>query len=574
MTVIPSLAETLASLFVGRVDTYAEETPSGGFSPVERPVMPADLARHLSGERGLGFYPVQPGDTVVVAACDWDAKHEPDWRERAVAVYATLAEYGLSSLLEISQSGAGAHVWLRFNHPVAASAARRLWQDVLVAAGVSCREIFPKQENLVSGLGNLIRYPLWKHSRFVSSAGVRIPPDRALASWVALDFAAARKAIPEAVSSIVQPDGDLAELPPRLARALASGIARRAWDSAAGGNDKSRSGAAMRLACALVRARIPTDEIDAGLVAWGKLHGVEDKTERTSWRRMTVDAAYDFVLRDTDAGEPNLKTAQECVADYLSARKRGRDEYCPFGIPSMDEQLEGLAYGEFGLLASRPSRGKTALALQWTEAQTRRGVPVLFVSEEMTHRKLGGRMVRRARGGQGDDGIGPDSPDIIAHFAKTAPCLVRCSCRTITAVEQAVSVAVEKHNVRAVVVDYAQLLRGSFATARTDALADVSTRLKQLTLEYDIALLAAAQLNRQIESRNEGFTPNAKMSDIRDSGQFEQDADLILMLHRPWWDDKAAPQSDLRVQLVKRRDGPMRFRELQVYYDLDAQIIS
>ena len=400
MTATSSLAEMLASLFVGRADIYAEETPSGGFRPVERPVTLADIAGHLSGKRGLGFYPMLPGDTVTVAACDWDAKHEPDWRARAVAVYATLAEYGLPSLLEISQSGAGAHVWLRFNHPAAASAARRLWRDVLAAAGVSCREIFPKQENLSGGPGNLIRYPLWRHSRFVSSAGVRIPPDRALASWTALDFATARKAIPEAAPAVAQPDGDLAQLPPRLARVLAVGVARRAWESAAGGNDKSRSGAAMRLACALVRARIPTDEIDAGLVAWGKLHGVEDKTARTSWRRMTIDAAYDFVLRDTDAGEPDLKTIGECMADYLAARKRGRDVYCPFGIPSLDAQLEGLAYSEFGLLASRPSRGKTALALQWAETQTRRGVPVLFISEEMSHRALGGRVVSRARQGR------------------------------------------------------------------------------------------------------------------------------------------------------------------------------
>ena len=126
------------------------------------------------------------------------------------------------------------------------------------------------------------------------------------------------------------------------------------------------------------------------------------------------------------------------------------------------------------------------------------------------------------------------------HFQDRKPCLIAEACGTIEAAVNAMRQAKEQHQIGAVCVDYVQMLKGKGAS-RYEQISDVSTQLKQEAVRQNVVLIAICQLNRQVEARGGGeYGRNGqakqarstapRMSDLRDSGQLEQDADVILFV--------------------------------------------
>src|SRR5262249_15149849 len=158
----------------------------------------------------------------------------------------------------------------------------------------------------------------------------------------------------------------------------------------------------------------------------------------------------------------------------------------------------------------------------------KRGTRCLVLSEEMATAELGKRAIHSIttlpEEHWGPETVGVLRGEVDTHYADRADIFVVENCNTIDRAEDVIDQCCSAHGVKLVVVDYLQLLGGR-GLRRYEQVSDVSRRLKQAARRNGCALLALSQLNREVENR-EGKDP--KLSDLRDSGQLEQDADLVL----------------------------------------------
>jgi replicative DNA helicase len=212
----------------------------------------------------------------------------------------------------------------------------------------------------------------------------------------------------------------------------------------------------------------------------------------------------------------------------------------PTGFYELDEITCGLQPGELIIIAGRPSMGKTAFGLNCAEhlaIKERR--PVLFFSLEMSRLQLAQRVLcsrarvnshRLRRGRHTDEDMG--RLQAAASELSRAPLLIDdTSDLSILELRARARLAHRRHQIRAVFVDYLQLMRSPRSESRQVEVATISRGLKALAKDLGIPVVAMAQLNRNPEDKSRrGNRP--RMSDLRESGAIEQDADLIALLHR------------------------------------------
>ncbi|NOT01823.1 MAG: hypothetical protein HOP29_14490 [Phycisphaerales bacterium] len=298
----------MVELFRGRDDIIAVAT-GRGFDWERGSITPERLeAEHLSGKRCLGVYSPRLDNTCFFSAVDFDNKtHAPDprWREKAEALYFELVKSGFTPLVEISQSGCAAHVWLFFIEPIEAWIVRAFWRGVETRIGIKFKEVYPKQDTLTGKcIGNLIRYPLWGQSRFVDleddwntidpmiamKSVTRVSEADLRMTAMQLGFGELQK--PAEISAAVSSDG----LSPRVQSLIGKPntlLAKRWKGDATGMRDTSRSAVAMSIATELVRHSVPTAEVETAIRQWCADNGC-DKGERDDWVRTTVQKAYAF----------------------------------------------------------------------------------------------------------------------------------------------------------------------------------------------------------------------------------------------------------------------------------------
>lgn len=250
--------------------------------------------------------------------------------------------------------------------------------------------------------------------------------------------------------------------------------------------------------------------------------------------------------RSADTAKPikdSVKEAYTLVQNLLE--RKGELSGIPSGFIDLDKMTYGFHPAEMVILAARPSMGKTALALNIAEAaclpkpgRKNPGVPVLVFSLEMSAAQLAMRMLcGRARVSMVRLRDGISSTEERQRLLQAADELskaplwiddsgslnlleVRAKSRRLHA----------KHKLGMIVVDYLQLLSGvDSSVSREQQIAEISRGLKGMAKELDLPVLVLSQLNR--ESEKEKRAP--KLSDLRESGSIEQDADVVLMLARP-----------------------------------------
>jgi hypothetical protein len=146
-------AEQLLRLFRGREDHVAVARGKGfAPEPLTAPITAERLAEeHLAGSRCLGFYLMRPDGTVWCSCPDFDNKPDrpdPAWKEKTEKVYSLLVKHDISPLIEVSQSGLAAHVWLFLESPVSAWVVRAFWHGVLRTLNILPPEISPRQAEL------------------------------------------------------------------------------------------------------------------------------------------------------------------------------------------------------------------------------------------------------------------------------------------------------------------------------------------------------------------------------------------------------------------------------------------
>ena len=235
----------------------------------------------------------------------------------------------------------------------------------------------------------------------------------------------------------------------------------------------------------------------------------------------------------------------------------------PTGFIDLDRMTAGLHGSEFILIAARPAMGKSAFALNIaTYAATRANVPVAIFRLEMSKDQVGNRILcsealvdsNNVRTGDLNDeelsklaetsGELSQAPIYIDDTAGITITEMRAKCRKLK---------LEK-NIGLVVVDYLQLIQGSGKTSgREQEIAEISRSLKILAKELEIPVIALSQLSRAVEARDDH---RPMLSDLRESGSIEQDADIVMFLYRDDYYNEDSPEKNVaEVIIAKQRAG-------------------
>lgn len=266
-------------------------------------------------------------------------------------------------------------------------------------------------------------------------------------------------------------------------------------------------------------------------------------------------------------------TLRDAAIQHLEVIKNGMPSVVQLGIPEIDDAVGGgVQYGEMVVVGARPGHGKSAFALQVVDSMTGRGIPCAFMSEEMSTLMLGQRTTQLiSEIPQESWRHRPQALEsqIDRHFKDRAECFLIQNSRTAENIAKEISTLSKSDGVRAVCVDYLQLLTNSKKN-RYETVTETSVILRQACSENNVILIALAQIGRAIESRA-GFSPS--MSDLKESGQIEQDADVILFLVWPHKIDSNLPWSEYMVYIGKNRSRETRRFMTQMTFEPGRQRI-
>lgn len=277
----------------------------------------------------------------------------------------------------------------------------------------------------------------------------------------------------------------------------------------------------------------------------------------------TIEGAI-LSLLDRSEGDPvPLQSAMfEVLKDIEQRRERGGQlAGLATGFRRLDEMTGGLEAGQLVILAARPSVGKTIAGCNIASHAAASGVPVLFFTMEMTDREIAARILA-ARSGVTVQAMRSGTSERTDWDAMGASITTSGTWPMFIDDRPAVTVPYVRAKARRmqrsgglglIVIDYLQLMRGT-GDNRAQEVGSVSRGLKALAKELRVPIIALAQLNRANESRPDR---RPSLADLRDSGEIEQDADLVAMLHRESMHRDAPEWAGLAELLVrKNRNGP------------------
>lgn len=283
-------------------------------------------------------------------------------------------------------------------------------------------------------------------------------------------------------------------------------------------------------------------------------------------------AIFDIAERSI-GGEPmKLDQAMSLAYGRIDSRKDGEASQLGImtGFTDLDDITSGLHAGELTIIAARPSAGKTAFALALARGcAIEAGETVLFISLEQSKAEVAERLLaceaqvdsHKLRRGC------PSATDIDrlieagGRIRKANLWIEDSPNQNILRIASCARRTKRRHGIRLLIIDYLQLIEpDNRREPREQQVSAISRRLKLLPRELGIPVVCLAQLNRSVESRT-GHVP--RLSDLRESGSIEQDADLVLLMHRPeaYQDEEGngRPERPGEVDIIvaKQRNGPL-----------------
>ncbi len=258
--------------------------------------------------------------------------------------------------------------------------------------------------------------------------------------------------------------------------------------------------------------------------------------------------------------------------DRLDAKLKGNhvDGAVETGFHDIDALLGGLHNSELIILAARPSMGKTALAMNIAEhVAIVAHEPVLFISLEMSSIELIDRMLcslaqvngHRMRKGTVKNEDRQRLVDKAAEISSSRMYVDDSPSRTITEIAAAARRIKKKESqLGLIVIDYLQLIEpDNPRDPRQEQVAKIARRLKGVARELQVPVLCLAQLNRQAEATKDNHRP--RLSHLRESGAIEQDADVVMFVHREEYyrsgDEAEEVAGQAEVIVAKQRNGPV-----------------
>ncbi len=242
------------------------------------------------------------------------------------------------------------------------------------------------------------------------------------------------------------------------------------------------------------------------------------------------------------------------------------------GFTGIDEMLTGLHDSELIIIASRPGMGKTALALNIANSIVLKDkMPVLFFSLEMPATQLGMRLLcidsvvdsQRVRTGHISAEELRKLMQSASRLEKTRLMIDDTPAINVFEVRAKARRVAQKMKLGAIVVDYLQLITSLSRIDRHLQIAEISRSLKQLARELSVPVIALSQLSRAVESRT---NQRPQLSDLRESGAIEQDADVVMFIYR---EDKVKRETEKKgiaeIIIAKQRNGPIGEVELKFW---------
>ena len=289
-------------------------------------------------------------------------------------------------------------------------------------------------------------------------------------------------------------------------------------------------------------------------------------------------SVFDIALKRIRGGFQKIDSVIKSVLDKIDTLYSKKEALTGVstGYPDLDKLTAGFQNSELIILAARPSVGKTALCLNIAgHVAIQHNVPVAIFSLEMSKDQLAQRMLcaeaeidaqKLKTASLSDTGwkkltraLGKlsEAPIFIDDSASLTSTEIRAKARRLKL----------ERGLGMIIIDYLQLIRGrSRVENRVQEISEIARSLKTLARELDIPVIALSQLSRAVEQRNDRIP---RLSDLRESGEIEQTADVVLFIHR---EDYYNPQSErgniAEIIIAKQRNGPIGKIELVFRKDI------
>lgn len=518
------------------------DCPSPGKHPIGQ-LTPRGLtdATADDGEvaRWLKMYPqanlaIRTGRESGVVVVDIDPRHggEASWE-------ALTARHGVAETYEVETGSGGRHLYFRHPGPTVRNSAG------LLAEGIDVR-----------GEGGYVVAPPSNHA---TGGTYRIAERRPMAP------------MPAWLLTLCQQGAQ----PSRTA----TGEDRAAPEDASGRIPHGRQHYTLvSLAGTMRRRGMTAEEINAALQVVNRRcerPGSPDAIRRIAESVAAYDPAEVLSVSDVEIGGASslvsLGEAARASVALLRAEVSGTRRPLSYGVERLDRLTGGQHRGELSVVAARPSHGKTTWAV-W-QTLTVQGASAVF-SVEMARHPLMERYLAHTSGVAGLQIRARSLSDYdFSRLDKAAealdqyPVFVTDRARTVSAMLRDIEALEQEQGARldSVYVDYLQLVETDLRTrsaTREQAVADISRSLKRLAIERDVAVVALCQLSRGLEHRADR---HPCLADLRESGQIEQDSDVVLFLHRAelYGEDtieaggrRFSSEGLVEVMLAKQRNGP------------------
>lgn len=296
--------------------------------------------------------------------------------------------------------------------------------------------------------------------------------------------------------------------------------------------------------------------------------------DQADWKSISVPryaGLIDSIPEESRAIE--VKTLESAAMEYIQSLNNDSSRLISTGLPELDNAIGGgYGQGEMVVIAARPSHGKSMFALQCLYHAALEQRPCLIVSEEMSAIALGKRVVQYVTNSEQSQWEALEDElkkEVGRHFRQRA---------TIRLIEQVGSLSrcceeIEKaaeDGVQVAAVDYAQLLQVE-GRSRYESQSTISESLKRTGARCNVSILVLLQMNRAIEGRG-SFLP--RMSDLKETGQWEQDADVILFCCWPCRIDSSEPAEKYQIFVQKNRNREIRCPIVNLNFNPQRQQVS
>jgi len=277
-------------------------------------------------------------------------------------------------------------------------------------------------------------------------------------------------------------------------------------------------------------------------------------------------AKHSFTAKEIIEGKHNSEATPFLKMVQKTQEEAKKGSHVMRGYPThlkdLDSLIQGFSKGHMTIIGARPGVGKTSVMLNFVlNCMTKNNMKPLIFSLEMPAEELTHKLIcMNANVSLHDVQVGKINPsqyqDLVVSSKNIGDRFLAIEDQPSITLSQFRSRAkrqIDSNCVDIIFVDYIQLMKGeSKFDNKTYDLGEISQGMKALSKEFSIPIICLAQLNRMIEART---NKEPMLSDLRESGQLEQDADEVLLLHRPWLYDKNDEEKVIKIKVAKNRFG-------------------